>query len=295
MYFCCMQIPSNKIADIKKYFVNALADLYEAEEAEAIFFYVTEHLLHFSRNEYLLHKSATISESELLKLHFILKDLLKGIPLHYILGEAFFMGIKLKVNPDVLIPRQETEELVDWIIQNHQSEEIQAILDIGTGSGCIALGLKKFLPQTKVYALDVSKAALQIAEENAQQNNLEIEWLEADILSSQIQLKAKYSIIVSNPPYVTRAETATMHKNVLENEPHLALFVPDNDALIFYRKILQIAQNHLTKKGWVYFEINQYLVSEMQQLLKNFNFINIELKKDISGNYRMIRGQLHKS
>jgi release factor glutamine methyltransferase len=242
-----MQIPSNKIADIKKYFVNALADLYEEEEAEAIFFYVTEHLFQFSRNEYLLHKSATISESELLKVHFILKDLKKSIPLQYVLGEAFFVGMKLKVSPDVLIPRPETEELVDWIIQNHLTENIESIIDIGTGSGCIALGLKKFLPQTKVYALDVSKAALQIAQENAALNKLSIEWIEADILSPQIKLNGKFSIIVSNPPYVTNAEAASMHRNVLENEPHLALFVPDNDALIFYRKILQIAQNHLNK------------------------------------------------
>jgi release factor glutamine methyltransferase len=290
-----MQIPSNKIADIKKYFVNALADLYEEEEAEAIFFYVTEHLFQFSRNEYLLHKSATISESELLKVHFILKDLKKSIPLQYVLGEAFFVGMKLKVSPDVLIPRPETEELVDWIIQNHLTENIESIIDIGTGSGCIALGLKKFLPQTKVYALDVSKAALQIAQENAALNKLSIEWIEADILSPQIKLNGKFSIIVSNPPYVTNAEAASMHRNVLENEPHLALFVPDNDALIFYRKILQIAQNHLNKNGWVYFEINQYLASEMQQLLKKINFKNIELKKDISGNYRMIRGQLSES
>ncbi len=290
-----MQIPSNKIADIKKYFVNTLTDLYGEEEAEAIFYYVMEYLFQFSRNAYLLHKSTTISESELLKVHFILKKLKKGIPLQYVLGEAFFMGMKLKVNPDVLIPRPETEELVDWIIKNHPSENIESIIDIGTGSGCIALGLKKFLPQTKVYALDVSKAALQIAQENATINKLTIDWIEADILSPQMKLNSNFSIIVSNPPYVTNAEAASMHKNVLENEPHLALFVPENDALIFYRKILTIAQNYLRNKGWVYFEINQYQASEMLELLKNFNFINIELKKDISGNYRMIRGQLNKN
>lgn len=287
-----MQIPSNKIADIKKYFVNVLADIYEEDEADAIFFHVTEHLFQFSRNQYLLHKSATISESELLKIHFILKDLKKGIPLQYILGEVDFMGLKIKVSPDVLIPRPETEELVDWIIKSQNLESIETIIDIGTGSGCIALGLKKFLPNTTICALDVSKAALQIAQENAKKNNLDIEWIEADILSPQIKFKRKFSIVVSNPPYVTKAEAASMHKNVLENEPHLALFVPDNDALIFYSKILQIAQNHLKKNGWVYFEINQYFTREMQQLLKESNFKNIELKKDISGHYRMIRGQL---
>lgn len=291
MYFCCMQIPSNKIADIKKYFVNALADLYEAEEAEAIFFIVMEHLFNFTRNAYLLHKSSTISESELLKVYFILKDLKKGIPLQYVLGEAYFMGMKLKVSPDVLIPRPETEELVDWIIKNHRSENIDTIIDIGTGSGCIALGLKKFLPKTTVYALDVSKAALQIAQENAALNKLAIKCIEADVLSPHLQLNSKFSIIVSNPPYVTNAETASMHKNVLENEPHLALFVPYNDALIFYKKILNIAQNQLINKGWVYFEINQNRAAEMQQLFYEFNFHNIEIKKDISGNYRMIRGQ----
>jgi release factor glutamine methyltransferase len=286
-----MQIPSNKISDIKSYFVKELSTLYDIEEAESVFFIVLEYLLQISRSDYFLNKTATISESELLKIHFLLKDLKKGIPLQYLLGETHFMGIQLKISPAVLIPRPETEELVDWIIKKHQHEPIGKIIDIGTGSACIALGLKKFFPDCKVYALDISSSALDIAKQNANNNQLDIEFIESDVLSDQLHINDKFSIIVSNPPYVKADEAALMHKNVLEHEPHLALFVPDNDALIFYRKILHHAQTILNKNGWVYFEINQYLYAEMETLMQKFNYKNIELKKDISGNYRMIRGQ----
>ncbi len=291
MYFCCMQIPSNKIADIKAYFVKELSALYDSEEADAIFFITLDSLFQITRNDYALNKSKTISESELLKIHFVLKDLKKGIPIQYILTETQFMGMKLKVSAAVLIPRPETEELVDWIIQSHSKEEVSKVLDIGTGSACIALGIKKNFKNTEVHALDVSEDALKIAQENALSNDLKIIFHQNDVLSDGVLLPENIDIIVSNPPYVTQSEAKSMHSNVLNNEPHLALFVPDNDALIFYKRICELAKRYLKKNGWLYFEINQYLAEEMQHLLELNNFRKVELKKDISGNYRMIRGQ----
>lgn len=285
-----MQIPSNKIADIKSFFVQSLSHLYDREEAASIFFIVIEHLLHITRNDYMLNKSATISESELLNIHFVLKDLKKGIPIQYILGETQFMGLKLKVNSAVLIPRPETEELVDWIIQSHKSEKINRIVDIGTGSGCIALAIKKHFFNTEVFALDISESVLQVAKENALINNVEINFQQIDILTD-ISIPNQIDIIVSNPPYVTRKEAESMHANVLEHEPHLALFVPDNDALLFYKRIIELAKENLLRSGWLYFEINQYLANEMKELFLQNNFKNVELKKDLSGNYRMIRGR----
>ena len=284
-----MQVPSNKIADIKRYFEKSLLNLYDREEAESIFFIVIEFFLHITKNDYILNKSITISESELLQIHFVLKDLKKGIPLQYILGETYFMGLKLKVNANVLIPRPETEELVDWIIQSHNNEKINRIVDIGTGSGCIALSLKKQFKNTQVFALDISESALQVARENALINNFEINFQQKDILTDS-SIPNQIDILVSNPPYVTRKEAERMHTNVLDNEPHLALFVPDNDALLFYKQIVEIAKVNLKTNGWLYFEINQYLADEMKELFIQNNFKNIELKKDISGNYRMIRG-----
>lgn len=285
-----MQIPSNKIADIKSFYVQSLSHLYDREEAESIFFIVIEHFLHITRNDYILNKSATISESELLNIYFVLKDLKKGIPIQYILGETHFMGLRLKVNSTVLIPRPETEELVDWIIQSHKIEKINRIVDIGTGSACIALALKNHFKKAKVFALDISEGALQVAKENALINNLEINFQQIDILTDS-SIPNEIDIIVSNPPYVTRKEAEGMHANVLEYEPHLALFVPDNDALLFYKRIIELAKENLVKSGWLYFEINQYLANEMKELLIQNNFKNVELKKDISGNYRMIRGR----
>jgi release factor glutamine methyltransferase len=287
-----MQIPSNKIEDIKSFFIKELALLYDTEEANAIFFHAIDFLFQISKNDYILDKSKTISESELLKIHFVLKDLKKGIPLQYVLGETQFMGLNLKVNSSVLIPRQETEELVDWIIQSHIKNELNKILDIGTGSGCIALALKKYFKNAEVHAVDVSEDALKIAKENSLKNNLQIIYHQIDIFSDGFVLPQNLDLLVSNPPYVKKNETNCMHPNVLNYEPHLALFVPDDDALIFYKRICELAKRYLREKAWLYFEINQNLAEEMNQLLSKYNFKNIELKKDISGNFRMIRGEL---
>ncbi|WP_394758076.1 peptide chain release factor N(5)-glutamine methyltransferase, partial [Flavobacterium sp.] len=202
-----------------------------------------------------------------------------------------FFSLPFYVNENTLIPRPETEELVDWILSNNRINESTnqiKILDIGTGSGCIAISLAKNLPNANVHAIDVSEKALATAKKNAERNNVTITFIEKNILETEDLLNT-FDIIVSNPPYVRNLEKKEIHKNVLEYEPHLALFVEDNDALLFYRKIAELATKNLSENGQLYFEINQYLGKEMVELLEKYNFKNIELKKDIYGNDRMIR------
>lgn len=213
------------------------------------------------------------------------------IPIQYLLGKTSFYGLDFEVNENVLIPRPETEELVDWILESQKSKAESRklkILDIGTGSGCIAVSLAKNLSDAKVFAIDVSEKALATAKKNAEINAVEITFISQNILETQ-DLGQKFDIIVSNPPYVRHLEKEEIKKNVLDNEPHLALFVEDNDALIFYRKIAELAQKNLSSSGQLYFEINQYLGKEMIELLETMNFKNVELRKDIYGNDRMTR------
>jgi release factor glutamine methyltransferase len=226
-----------------------------------------------------------------------LEDLKKEIPIQYILGETEFFGLPFKVNSNVLIPRPETEELVDWIIDtqktNLNSDKLH-ILDIGTGSGCIAISLAKKLDHAKVYALDVSHEALDVAKRNATLNNVSIEFINANILNSETWntefQNLKFDIIVSNPPYVRALEKEQMKPNVVNYEPHIALFVENEDPLIFYRAIIEYAVDNLTVNGHLFFEINEYLGNQMLQLLNSFNFKAIELKQDIFKKDRMIKG-----
>ena len=202
--------------------------------------------------------------------------------------------MEFEVNPNVLIPRPETEELVEWIIQSQKSKaESQKIkiLDIGTGSGCISISLAKNLPNAQVFSIDVSEKALATAQKNTKINEVNVTFLLKNILETE-DLEQQFDIIVSNPPYVRELEKQEIKKNVLDNEPHLALFVDDNDALIFYRKIAELAQKNLSPNGQLFFEINQYLGKEMIDLLEKMGFKNIELRKDIYGNDRMIRGTI---
>jgi release factor glutamine methyltransferase len=238
-----------------------------------------------------LQPDLAFSELELKTWTSILEQLNKEIPVQYILGTTHFYGLELEVNPNVLIPRPETEELVDWIVQkskikNQESKII--ILDIGTGSGCIAISLAKNLPNAEVFALDVSDKALATAQKNAELNQVEIQFIHQSILETE-DLGQQFDLIVSNPPYVRHLEKQEIKKNVLDNEPHLALFVEDNDALIFYRKIAQLAKKNLCPNGQLYFEINQYLGQETLDLLQEMGFKDTTLRKDIYGNDRMIQ------
>jgi release factor glutamine methyltransferase len=236
-----------------------------------------------------LQTDLIFSEAEIAIWDSILEPLKKEIPIQYLLGKTSFYGLDFEVNNHVLIPRSETEELVEWIIQSTSKLEKKdlKILDIGTGSGCIAISIAKNLPSASVFAIDVSENALATAHKNAERNKVNITFINQNILETE-DLKQQFDIIVSNPPYVRHLEKAEIKKNVLDNEPHLALFVEDNDALIFYRKIAALAQKNLSPNGKLYFEINQYLGKEMIALLEKMNFKNIELRKDIYGNDRMI-------
>ena len=279
---------------IKQYrdqFIQELTSIYGMEEADSFFYLILDAKHQLKRVDLALQPDLVFSITELEAWNLILDQLKKEIPVQYLLGTTHFYGLEFEVNPNVLIPRPETEELVEWIVQqstiNHQPTTIK-ILDIGTGSGCIAISLAKNLPNAEVFALDVSEQALATAQRNAESNQVAIQFIHQSILETE-DLGHQFDIIVSNPPYVRDLEKQEIKKNVLDNEPHLALFVADNDALLFYRKIVQLAQKNLSPTGQLYFEINQYLGQEMVALLKEMNFQNTELRKDVYGNDRMTK------
>tara|TARA_R110002020_G_scaffold287791_2_gene503264 strand:+ start:4169 stop:5032 length:864 start_codon:yes stop_codon:yes gene_type:complete len=282
------------LKEIKNIYHLELDPLFPKEEVDSFFYLVIDHYLGLERFILAMQPNLVVSKENEDPLFFALSQLKQERPIQHILGKAHFCELEFRVDENVLIPRPETEELVYWIINEVQKgdprEEVK-ILDIGTGSGCIAISLAKNLPNAKAYALDISKKALQIAGENAMDNGVDIVFLEADILSLE-GFKDKFDVIVSNPPYVRELEKLEMKNNVVEHEPGLALFVSDGDPLIFYKKITRLALSHLKKGGVLFFEINQYLGEEMKQLLEAENFSEIELRKDMFGNDRMLKGQL---
>jgi len=281
---------------IKKYrsqFIQVLSNIYDEGEAESFFYLILEEKKQLKRIDLALQPDLVFSETDLQVWNSILEQLKLEIPIQYLLGKTHFYGLEFEVNSTVLIPRPETEELVEWIIQeNLKIEKLKnlKILDIGTGSGCIAISLAKNLPNAQVFAIDVSEKALATAKKNAERNEVSVSFIHKNILET-LDLEQEFDIIVSNPPYVRNLEKQEIKKNVLDNEPHLALFVEDDNALIFYRKIAELAQKNLCPNGQLYFEINQYLGKEMIELLEDMNFKNVELRKDIYGNDRMIFGE----
>lgn len=280
-----------QLKQYKSHFFESLTAIHGKDEVESFFFILTEYLHNLKRIDLALHPNFEISEEDVQKWEVIISELKTEKPIQYIIGEAWFYDSKFYVNEHTLIPRSETEELVDWIVEtvkkNDKSEKL-TILDIGTGTGCIPISLKKNIPQAEVSAIDVSKEALQVARKNAESNEVEVTFLLQNILETD-DLKQQFDVIVSNPPYVRNLEKQEIKRNVLEFEPHLALFVEDNDALLFYRKIAHLALKSLSSNGILFFEINQYLGKETVELLENLGFKNIELKKDIYGNDRMIK------
>ncbi|WP_269241968.1 peptide chain release factor N(5)-glutamine methyltransferase [Flavobacterium limnophilum] len=308
--------------NIKNYrtqFIQELSPIYDAGEAESFFYLILEEKNQLKRIDLALNPDLTFSDEEIQLWNSILEQLKLEIPVQYLLGKTSFYGLDFEVNENVLIPRPETEELVEWIIQSTKvevgSQKLSfdsaqddsgkiKILDIGTGSGCIAVSLAKNIPNAQVFAIDVSGKALATAQKNAVINEVEVNFIKTDILKTndleklptvilsgvEGQLPTTFDIIVSNPPYVRELEKQEIKKNVLDNEPHLALFVDDNDALVFYRKIAELALKNLSPNGQLFFEINQYLGKEMMELLEKMGFKNVELRKDIYGNDRMIRG-----
>ncbi|MBK0369988.1 peptide chain release factor N(5)-glutamine methyltransferase [Flavobacterium agrisoli] len=280
-----------RIKTYRTHFIQELLPIYDVLEAESFFYLILEEKHHLKQIHLALNPDLELNESDVEVWENLLKELKKEIPIQYLLGKTHFFGLDFEVNSNVLIPRPETEELVQWIIdtvnKEFPSDKKINILDIGTGSGCIAVSLAKNIPNAKVFALDVSNEALKTAKNNARCNGVKIQFLHKNILETTC-FQEEFDIIVSNPPYVRNLEKAEIKNNVLQHEPHLALFVDDSDALIFYEKISQLAENNLTEKGKLFFEINQYLGNEMVDLLQNKKFKNIELKKDIYENNRMI-------
>jgi release factor glutamine methyltransferase len=283
-----------KIKEYRSQFIQELLPIYDEGEAESFFYLILEEERQLKRIDLALDPELVFGEEEIILWNSILEQLKLEVPIQYLLGKTSFFGLDFEVNENVLIPRPETEELVEWIINgNSKTERFKdlKILDIGTGSGCIAISLAKNMPNAKVYAIDVSERALATAKRNAILNQVDVKFITQNILETE-DLKEQFDIIVSNPPYVRNLEKQEIKKNVLDNEPHLALFVEDDDALIFYKKIAALAQKNLSDEGSLFFEINQYLGKDMLTLLEKMNFKNIELRKDIYGNDRMIRGTI---
>jgi release factor glutamine methyltransferase len=283
-----------KIKEYRTQFIDALTPIYDAGEAESFFYLILEEKKQLKRIDLALHPDLAFSEEEIAVWNSILEQLQQEIPIQYLLGKTSFYGLDFEVNENVLIPRPETEELVEWVLSNNliiQESKNLKILDIGTGSGCIAISLAKNIPNAQVFAVDVSEKALATAQKNAQINTVNVTFINQNILETE-DLQQQFDIIVSNPPYVRNLEKEEIKKNVLDNEPHLALFVEDNDALIFYKKIAELAQKNLVPNGQLYFEINQYLGKEMVELLEKMNFAAIELRKDIYGNDRMMKSTI---
>jgi len=281
------------LSELKIKMNSALTTVFEKTEIESFFYLLIDFQLNLSKMGFLLNPNFEVGSGDLVFFESAIQKLKSEQPIQYILGKTEFYGLEFKVNKNTLIPRSETEELVDWIIQGQiiDNNEQLTILDIGTGSGCIPISLAKNLTKAKVTSVDVSEEAIQVAQENAISNNVSVSFVNDSILEPKIvnDSKNKFDIIVSNPPYVRNLEKQEIKRNVLVHEPHLALFVEDDDALVFYKKITEYALNHLKKNGFLYFEINQYLGKETVTLIKSLGFQIVELRKDMSGNDRMIK------
>lgn len=277
----------------RAHFIKELLSLYDEKEIESFFYIILEKNHQLKRIDLALNPEMILDGQHLKQWKNIVSDLKIHKPIQYILQETFFYNLPFYVDENVLIPRPETEELVDLVLSNNptiQQSKNPKIVDIGTGSGCIAIALAATIPNATVFAVDVSEKALEVAQKNANLNEVNVTFLQKNILETN-DLEHAFDIIVSNPPYVRNLEKAEINANVLEYEPHLALFVEDNDALLFYRKIADLAKKNLKPNGQLYFEINQYLGKETVELLENFSFKNVQLIKDIYGNDRMIAAE----
>ena len=290
----CLDVKKNMILkEFKLFFNEALSTIYPKTEIDSFFFILMEEKLKLQRIDTVLKPDFLITKKNLIDLKTIVKRLQKEEPIQYIIGNTEFYGFPFFVDENTLIPRPETEELVAWVLNetkvlaNNKTIEL-SILDIGTGTGCIPISLAKNLTSLNISAIDISPEALLIAKQNAILNKVTIEFIELDILNTE-SLPQEYDVIISNPPYVRELEKEEIKNNVLENEPHLALFVADENPLIFYNKIADLAKQQLSKNGMLFFEINQYLGKETVNMLVKKGFKNIQLKKDLFGNDRMIK------
>jgi len=277
-YLC----PVEKVSNIIPYFIKQLNGIVQEREIISLAYISIDFLLGYNRSDCIIHSDKDVTSEASDRIKQIIADLKTNMPIQHIIGETEFYELKFKVNEDTLIPRPETEELVKWILQH----EFTSALDIGTGSGCIAIALRKNIG-AEISAIDVSESALLVAKENAKINEVEINFLLQDILKTTTL--PKVDVIVSNPPYVLDMEKEIMRDNVLNNEPHLALFVPDNNPLLFYKKIAELAFTSLSKNGLLFFEINERFGKQTVAMLNAIGFVDIELKKDINDKDRMVK------
>lgn len=286
-------LPNNKVSTLKEFALQRIGEVYEAREARNVVNELFRHYLNFSAADLVVKANDTVSESQMLLIYKAAKRIAQHEPLQYVLGSAYFFGMDLHVNNSVLIPRPETEELVRWILEtikpnNHSvpnDHSTHSILDIGTGSGAIALALKKAEANWKVCGVDVSEEALQVARRNAVELQLEVEWKEVDIFEGNLP-EGNWTCIVSNPPYIPVSEGNEMRTSVVQHEPHLALFVPENDPLLFYLRILELANNCETVNQ-VFFEIHENYASQTLALGESMGWKG-ELKSDLQGKPRML-------
>jgi release factor glutamine methyltransferase len=289
-----MFVQTNTVKAIKDYFFKKLSDHFSPSEIKMIANESIKKRLELSPSEMMLAGDQLLSESDLLYFRSVIKRLLSNEPFQYILGETHFYGLDLNCDPRALIPRPETEELVDWVVKTYDKGSTPKILDLCTGSACIALGVKSKLIHAEVFASDLSMEAVDLATENAIKTQLEIQLLKFDALKPEsypFGNSIEFDCWISNPPYIPGAEKKRMDGNVLEHEPHMALFVDDLDPLVFYREIAIQAKKYLRNEGLLFFEIHELLARETVGLLEDLNFVNIELRKDLQGKNRMLKAQ----
>lgn len=288
-----MRIASNSLAHLIAFYHSELNSIYELSEIDAILNLALEHYLGFSKADVVSKKKENLNQSDLLKLYFCCKELKKNAPIQYILKEAWFYNLKFYVNPNVLIPRPETEELVDHILKENQ--QATSFLDIGTGSGCIPIAIKKNLKNSNVSGCDISHSALEVAIKNAELNKTEVHFIEVDILNEQEsskKIETTFDVIISNPPYIKADEKNSLSEHVINNEPHLALFVNGQDDIIFYKKIIDLCQHKLNAKGKLYFELNPLTAQNVLDYANaSKQFVKVELIKDMSGKMRFLRAE----
>lgn len=290
-----IEFSSNSYTDIRKVFQKNLRELYPPVEIDSILHIVLEYYTGKSRKDFLLNPGYRFEESMLIFFHKAMRRLQKTVPVQYITGEAWFMNEKYIVSPDVLIPRPETEELVDMVLKRIGNSFNGAILDIGTGSGCIAISLAKGLKSKDIFAIDISEKSLEVASQNANRLSVAVHFMKEDILTSNIKLfkESSFGLIISNPPYVCESEKTLMHDNVLNNEPHQALFVKDDNPLVFYETIAKKASKWLEPGGNLIFEINERYGNQLLQLLEGIGYSSVELIKDFNQKDRFVWATMH--
>lgn len=289
-----MFVPSNRLSDIKVYYQSKLSTIFSENEINLMVKYLAIKRLNLSALDYINSSNKLLSESDLLYFNFALKRLLKNEPFQYILGDVEFYGLELNCDQRALIPRPETEELVDWVLETLDEQLFLEIADLCSGSGCIALALKSKLPNSEIIAAEISEDAIALIEENCLKTKLRIIPNKMDVLDAQSYSNFdpnSFDCWVSNPPYIPNKEKTLMAENVLDFEPHIALFVEDDDSLIFYREITVKAKKYLKNNGHLFFEINENFSDEMIEMLNENGFVNIELRKDLQGKARMMRAQ----